>query len=120
VPDLHRDWAHSCNIGAGTGLICARSALGLGSGSSVRHRRRDWLTPATSVPGLGSSVPHLLRDWLTCHIGATQVRIACRDGPALRAGRQARAAGAAQRHRGPLVAHKARRAAPPGPGADVA
>jgi hypothetical protein len=34
-PHRHRDWAHPCHIGTGTGL-----------------------TPATSAPGLGSPLPH--------------------------------------------------------------
>ena len=28
----------------------------------VPHPHRDWLTPATSAPGLGSPLPHLRRD----------------------------------------------------------
>jgi hypothetical protein len=45
---LHRDWAHPCHICAGTGLI---------------H--------ATSAPGLGSPPPQLHRDWAhPCHICA--------------------------------------------------
>jgi hypothetical protein len=69
------------HIRAGTGLIPAASALGLGStvphlhrdGSFLPHLHRDWachchicagtgLTLATSAPGLGSPLPYLRRE----------------------------------------------------------
>ena len=57
-PHLRRDWARPCHICAGTGLIAA-----------------------TSAPGLGSALPHLHRDWahrlhcpavLTTHFGGAR------------------------------------------------
>ncbi len=66
LPHLRWDWAHRCNICAGTGRTAATSAPGLGS--PLQHLHRDWAHP-TSSPGLGSPCPHLRRDWAPpCHI----------------------------------------------------
>jgi hypothetical protein len=104
LPHLHRDWAHRCHIGTGTGLSAATSAPGLGSPLPHLHRdwahppphlHRDWahrchigtgtrLTAATSAPGLGSPLPHLHRDQAhRCHIGTGTRLTAATSAPGL-------------------------------------
>ncbi len=84
LPDLHKDWAHTCHICAGTAHdhcppapsagIVPRIFAGTGH---IPDLRRDWAHPCHICAGLGTPLPHLHRDrvrpshiytrtWLIC------------------------------------------------------